>query len=136
MVAPLALAGIILAKKAVAVAVYAAAKRYGVPKLYRNVLRMNRRLTPAAHRKQVSVLVRRAILLPDEAAAAVKNHWVVALASAALQEVPVPAFARRAAETVLQAGPQAVMGVAADVSRMMGYEPPPGVGGGKGGGLR
>ena len=119
MVHPLLIVGALLAKKAAAASIYYAGKRYGWARVYRRALEANKRLTPAAQQASVRHALRTVMHFPDQAAAALQNHWLYELGAKVVQERSVQSAAWAAASSLVRAGPGAAGDVAREVAKLL-----------------
>jgi hypothetical protein len=67
-------AGLFVAKKAVAVSLYMAGKRYGWPRVYRRVLEYNKKLTPLPQQAGVVNAVKKAFHFPTQALQVIQSQ--------------------------------------------------------------
>lgn len=81
------LLGLFAAKKAIAVTVYYALKRYGFGRAYRRALEANKRITPRARQNSVAGLIKQSFYLPTKAAEALKNSDVFHLLTTVSKEL-------------------------------------------------
>lgn len=87
MVHPFALAGVIVAKKVVAYALYKGIQRYGVGNAYRRVLRLNKQLTPSNQQRKVQSMVKAAFYAPSKIAVLLQDAEGNAFYRKALHEL-------------------------------------------------
>ena len=64
----LLLVGLLLAKKAVVASLYLAAKQYGWSRVYRQLMKANKKLMPSQQQKTVRTTIKMAMRLPTQAA--------------------------------------------------------------------
>lgn len=87
MMNPLLFVGLVLAKKALAVALYTAGRRYGWPRVYRRLLEANSRVTPRDRQPVVRRVVAHALRMPSATAAAARDSDVYRVAVASIEEL-------------------------------------------------
>lgn len=77
----LLVAGVVLAKKAVGVSLYYAAKKYGWSRVYRRALELNKQVTPLGQQARIQSSIRQVMVMPTKAAQLIHDSEIMKFVS-------------------------------------------------------